>query len=81
MVLGRLPAIFVGAGFTKNLSFTSTIFINPPSSYVIFICKNSHLAPFSRTGKMPVKRENSLFVEQAGKPVHKKLIENGATSQ
>jgi len=30
---------------------------------------------------MPVKRENSLFVEQAGKPVHKKLIENGARSQ
>jgi hypothetical protein len=29
----------------------------------------------------PVKRESSLFVEQAGKPVHKKLIENGATSQ
>ena len=28
-----------------------------------------------------MKRENSLFVEQAGKPVHKKLIENGATSQ
>ena len=41
----------------------------------------SHLAPFSRTGKMPVPQENSLFVEQAGKPVHKKLIENGATSQ
>ena len=30
---------------------------------------------------MPVKRENSLFVEQAGKPVYKKLIENSATSQ
>jgi hypothetical protein len=29
----------------------------------------------------PVPQENSLFVEQAGKPVHKKLIENGATSQ
>jgi hypothetical protein len=28
-----------------------------------------------------VKRENSLFVEQAVGPVHKKLIENGATSQ
>jgi hypothetical protein len=41
----------------------------------------SHLAPFSRTGKMPVPQKNSLFVEQAGKPVHKKLIENGATSQ
>ena len=30
---------------------------------------------------MPVPQENSLFYEQAGKPVHKKLIENGATSQ
>jgi hypothetical protein len=29
----------------------------------------------------PVPQENSVFVEQAGKPVHKKLIENGATSQ
>ncbi|MEG4349086.1 hypothetical protein QUA74_05005 [Microcoleus sp. LAD1_D3] len=28
----------------------------------------------------PVPQENSLFVEQAGKPVHKRLIENGATS-
>jgi hypothetical protein len=26
---------------------------------------SSYLAPFSRTGKMPVKRENILFVEQA----------------
>ena len=33
------------------------------------------------TGKMPVKRENSLFVEQARKPVHKRLIENGAISR
>ncbi|WP_333275200.1 hypothetical protein [Microcoleus sp. D3_18_C2] len=30
---------------------------------------------------MPVPQENSLFVEQAEKPVPKKLIENGATSQ
>ncbi|MEG4301199.1 hypothetical protein [Microcoleus sp. D3_18a_C4] len=30
---------------------------------------------------MPVPQENSLFVEQAEKPVHKKLIENGATFQ
>jgi len=29
----------------------------------------------------PVPQENSLFVEQAGKPVHKKLIENGARYQ
>jgi hypothetical protein len=41
----------------------------------------SHLAPFSRTGKMPVKRRVNFLVEQAGKPVHKKLIENGTTSQ
>ncbi|MEG3929932.1 hypothetical protein QT990_01400, partial [Microcoleus sp. T3_B1] len=26
-------------------------------------------------------QENSLFVEQAEKPVHKKLIDNGATSE
>ncbi|MEG4091338.1 hypothetical protein, partial [Microcoleus sp. Pol12B4] len=29
----------------------------------------------------PVPQENSLFVEQARKPVHKKLIDNGAISQ
>ncbi|MEG4496081.1 hypothetical protein QUB05_10990 [Microcoleus sp. F10-C6] len=29
----------------------------------------------------PVKRENSIFVEQAEKPVPKQVIENGATSQ
>ena len=29
----------------------------------------------------PVKRRVNFIVEQAGKPVHKKLIENGATSQ
>ncbi|MEG3984714.1 hypothetical protein QUA08_28525, partial [Microcoleus sp. T3B2] len=31
--------------------------------------------------KMPVPQENSLFVEQAEKPVHKRLINNNATSQ
>ncbi|WP_333483925.1 hypothetical protein [Microcoleus sp. K1-B6] len=30
---------------------------------------------------MPVPQENLSFVEQAGKPVHKRLIENGAISQ
>ncbi|MEG3927532.1 hypothetical protein [Microcoleus sp. D3_18a_C4] len=30
---------------------------------------------------MPVPQENSLFVEQAEKPVPKQVIENGATSQ
>ncbi|MEG4915408.1 hypothetical protein QUB12_20215 [Microcoleus sp. B7-D4] len=30
---------------------------------------------------MPVPQENSLFVEQAEKPVHKRLINNNATSQ
>jgi hypothetical protein len=74
MVLGKLPAIFVGAGFTKNLSFTSTIiFINPPSSYVIFICKNSHLAPCSRTG-YPASQKFNFLVESrswAGEPALK----------
>jgi hypothetical protein len=36
---------------------------------------------FSRTGKMPVSQRVNFLVEQAGKPVHKKLIENGVTSQ
>ena len=42
---------------------------------------NLHLAHFSRTGKMPVPQRVNFLVEQAGKPVHKKLIENGATSR
>jgi hypothetical protein len=29
----------------------------------------------------PVPQRVNFLVEQAGKPVHKKLIENGATSQ
>ncbi len=29
----------------------------------------------------PVKRENLLFVEQAEKPVQKRIIDNGARSQ
>ncbi|MEG5003232.1 hypothetical protein [Microcoleus sp. B5-D4] len=29
----------------------------------------------------PVPQEMNFIVEQAGKPVHKMLIENGATSQ
>jgi hypothetical protein len=29
----------------------------------------------------PVPQENLLFVEQAGKPVHKRIIDNGARSQ
>jgi hypothetical protein len=65
MVLGKLPAIFVGAGFTNNLSFTSTIFINPPSPYVIFICKNSHLAPCSRTG-FPASQKFNFLVGSRG---------------
>ena len=67
MVLGKLPAIFVGAGFTNNLSFTSTIFINPPSSYIIFICKNSHLAPSSRTG-FPASQKFNFLVGSRGWP-------------
>ena len=42
---------------------------------------NSHLAQFSRTGKMPVKRRVSFLVGWAGEPAHKRLIENGGTSQ
>ncbi|WP_445173374.1 hypothetical protein, partial [Microcoleus sp.] len=30
-----------------------------------FVCYNSHLAPFSRTGKMPVPQRVNFFVEQA----------------
>jgi hypothetical protein len=30
---------------------------------------------------MPVPQRVNFLVEQAGKPVYKKLIENGATSQ
>ena len=30
---------------------------------------------------MPVPQRVNFLVEQAGKPIHKKLIENGATSQ
>ena len=36
---------------------------------------------FSGTGKMPVPQKNSSLVEQAGEPVHKRLIDNGAISQ
>jgi hypothetical protein len=35
------------------------------SSQLYSLLANSHLAPFSRTGKMPVPQESSLFVEQA----------------
>jgi len=30
---------------------------------------------------MPVPRKVNFIVEQAEKPVHKRLVENGATSQ
>jgi hypothetical protein len=40
----------------------------------------SHLAPFSRTG-FPACSTKSEFYCEAEKPVHKKLIEYGATSQ
>jgi hypothetical protein len=63
--LGKLPAIFVGAGFRKNLSFISTIFINPPSPYVMFIGKNSHLAPCSRTG-FPASQKFNFLVGSRG---------------
>jgi hypothetical protein len=41
---------------------------------------NSHLARQQQAFR-PVPQENLSFVEQAGKPVHKRLIENGAISQ
>ena len=40
--------------------------------------QNSDVAPLSRTGKMPVPQRMSFLVEQAGKPVPKQVIENGA---
>jgi hypothetical protein len=43
--------------------------------------KTSHLAPFSRTGKMPVPARKFTLCGTGILPVHKKLIENGATSQ
>jgi hypothetical protein len=78
-VLGKLPAIFVGAGFTNNLSFISTIFINPPSSYVIFICKNSDFAPCSITGFPASQKFNFLVgVGLRRRSGPKRMIENGA---
>ena len=41
----------------------------------------THILHHSRLTGFLASQENLLFVEQAGKPVHKKLIENGATSQ
>ncbi|MEG4577275.1 hypothetical protein QUA56_32075, partial [Microcoleus sp. N3A4] len=42
---------------------------------------NSHLAPFSTTGILPVpQRGNFLLVERASCPF-KRLLEKGATSQ
>ncbi|WP_218962132.1 hypothetical protein, partial [Tychonema bourrellyi] len=40
---------------------------------------NSSVAQLPRTGKMPVPQRVNFLVEQAGKPVHKQLIENGVT--
>ncbi|EGK87288.1 hypothetical protein MicvaDRAFT_2875 [Microcoleus vaginatus FGP-2] len=44
------------------------------------LCLNLHLAPLSRTGKMPVPQEMNFIVKQARKPVPKQVIENAATS-
>ena len=35
----------------------------------------------ARTGKMPVPQRVDFLVERAGEPVHKRLINNGETSQ
>src|SRR4028119_752415 len=58
-----------------------SLFIKSLLRMVQHLSSNSHLAPFSITGKMPVPQRVNFLVEQAGKPVHKKLIENDATSQ
>jgi hypothetical protein len=42
---------------------------------------NSHLAQFSRTGKMPVKRRVSFLVGWAGEPARERLINHGARCQ
>jgi hypothetical protein len=39
------------------------------------------MVQLSRTGKMPVPQRVDFLVERAEEPVHKKLINNGATSQ
>ncbi len=45
------------------------------------IVSHSHLAPFSRTGKMPVKRRVDFLVGWAGEPARARLINNGARYQ
>ena len=42
------------------------------------IVSHSHLAPFSRTGKMPVPQRVDFLVGWAGKPARERLINNGA---
>ena len=41
----------------------------------------SHLAPFSRTGFPACEAKSEFYCGTGILPVHKKLIENGATSQ
>ncbi|PHX56575.1 hypothetical protein CP500_004835 [Tychonema bourrellyi FEM_GT703] len=49
---------------------------------IILISVIAHiLHHISRTGKMPVPQRVNFIVDQAGKPVHKRLIENGTISQ
>jgi hypothetical protein len=45
---------------------------------VLVVGSTSHLAPLSRTDKMPVPQRMSFLASQAGKPVLKQVIENGA---
>jgi hypothetical protein len=66
MVLGKLPAIICRGGFYEE-SFIHIYNIYKPalSSYVIFICKNSHLAPCSRTG-FPASQKFNFIVGSRG---------------
>ncbi len=42
------------------------------------VCFSSDVAPLSRTGILPVLQRMSFLASQAGKPVPKQVIENGA---
>jgi hypothetical protein len=59
-----LPATALLLGFSS---------LTLPDRTTVSYSSNSDVAPFSRTGKMPVKRENLLFVEQASCLFHKQV--------
>jgi len=67
----------------RNMSFSyqSINFIRKITTRkltVLVVGSTSHLAPLSRTDKMPVPQRMSFLASQAGKPVLKQVIENGA---